>query len=348
MREVSRYNKTMTSLEISLLVVDLMLWLAVVILKAIQPLRISLSEFELKRRAEAGDNVAAHERWRDGLLPRVDGLRWLVEAIVVVAAIALLFQVFGTFGASLAAVGAFILSDGLARTRSVAAFSNHLYRRREAGLLPRVERWRWLDWFRRPRPSQSIKLGSRDELAKLIQAAPPEVLSRDDRAMLTSELDFMGKVVADVMTPRSMIDTVDPDDTIGPLLLDRLHHTGHSRFPVVDGDVDHVIGTLYLHDLIGKKTAHSKVKGAMDETVYYIGGQRSLEHALHAFLRTHHHLFIVVNEYRETIGVLSLEDVVETLIGRSIIDEFDEFDDLRSVAEANPKSNNVPKGKQDI
>jgi CBS domain containing-hemolysin-like protein len=86
----------------------------------------------------------------------------------------------------------------------------------------------------------------------------------------------------------------------------------------------------------------------MQPRVFYIRENHSLEHALHGFLRTRHHLFIVVNEYRETVGLLSLEDVIEALLGRSIVDEFDEYDNLRKVAEGNPKGNNQPKDEVNL
>ena len=58
---------------------------------------------------------------------------------------------------------------------------------------------------------------------------------------------------------------------------------------------------------------------------------------------------MVVNEFCETVGLLSLEDVIEALLGRSIVDEFDMYDDLRKAAEANPQRNNVStKRRQDV
>jgi Mg2+/Co2+ transporter CorB len=66
--------------------------------------------------------------------------------------------------------------------------------------------------------------------------------------------------------------------------------------------------------------------------VYYINEQATLDHALNAFLKTKHHLFIVVNEFEDVVGVLSVEDVLEQIIGQQIQDEFDQYDDLRAVA----------------
>jgi CBS domain containing-hemolysin-like protein len=57
---------------------------------------------------------------------------------------------------------------------------------------------------------------------------------------------------------------------------------------------------------------------------------------------------VVVNQYRETVGVITVEDIIEQLIGRKIIDQFDEYDDLRAVAETNPRKNNLPKRGEDI
>jgi CBS domain containing-hemolysin-like protein len=151
------------------------------------------------------------------------------------------------------------------------------------------------------------------------------------------------------MTPRGVIDSISKNELLGPLVLDDLHRTGHSRFPVIENDIDHVVGMLHIHDLFSLDIKRSTtVEKAMEQRVFYIREDHTLEKALAAFIRTHHHLFIVINEFRETVGVLSLEDVVEALLGRKIVDEFDAYDDLRAVAERNPRGNNHPAKREDI
>ena len=153
------------------------------------------------------------------------------------------------------------------------------------------------------------------------------------------------------MTPRSVVETIKKSEILGPLVLDDLHKTGHSRFPVIEGDIDHVVGVLYLRDLLTLDTnrKHTALaESAMSKNVFYIHQEQSLGHALAAFLKTHHHLFIVVNEFRETVGILTLEDTIETLLGKKIVDEFDAHDDLRTVAGRNPRANNSTKHSKDV
>ena len=80
----------------------------------------------------------------------------------------------------------------------------------------------------------------------------------------------------------------------------------------------------------------------MDEEVCFIHEDQDLSHALKAFIKTEKLLFIVVNSYRETVGVLTLEDVIESMIGQKINDEFEQHTDLRAVAAKNIRANNSP------
>ena len=195
--------------------------------------------------------------------------------------------------------------------------------------------------------SGEARLNSQDELLHLVKHSPG-ILSSEEYERLVANLKFDIIKVSDIMTPRSVIEAVPLGETLGPLVLDELYKTGHSRFPVYDGDLDHIVGMLYLHDLLDLRQGSQPAKKAMQTKVYFVREDRDLSHALHGFLKTKHHLFVVVNEYRETVGLLSLEDVMESLLGVKITDEFDAFDDLRAVAEHNPRDNNEPEGKEDI
>jgi len=144
-------------------------------------------------------------------------------------------------------------------------------------------------------------------------------------------LTFSDRKVRDVLIPRRVVKMVKQEEPIGPILMTELHDSGHSRFPVYDGKKNNIVGILYLRDLINAKHTGT-VKGVMHPTVSFIHEEQSLYDALQAILKTHQQLFIVINSFEEYVGVLSIEDVFENIIGKPIMDEFDQYQDLRAVA----------------
>ena len=316
------------------------------IIASIRPVRSHFSLFELERRAAIGDPEAIRALRREQLLPSVVSLLRVLTALIVVAVVAISIATFGwTLGILVSIVVAFEHS-ALARIKTVSRWGERLYAAYEVHLLHFVERWTSVIWFIRgkaPTPFNP-KLSSKAELSHLVEGAGT-VLSADERKLIINSMDFESRRVSEVMTPRAAIDYISSREHLGPLTLDELHKKGHSRFPVVDADIDHVVGMLHIQDLL-TIDAHRKstsVEKAMEPRVFYIKDTQTLQHALAAFLRTHHHLFVVINEFHETVGLVSLEDVIEALLGRKIVDEFDAHEDMRVVAARNPHHNNDSK-----
>lgn len=151
--------------------------------------------------------------------------------------------------------------------------------------------------------------------------------------LATHALTFGEKTVADALVPKRVVKSVAADELIGPVLMGELHASGHSRFPVYEAKKDHMVGVLYLHDLVA--TTHSgAVRDIMRRKVMYVHEDFTLYQTLQAFLKTKQHLFIVINGFEEYVGIITIEDVLERVIGKLIIDEFDHYDDLRAVAAA--------------
>lgn len=179
---------------------------------------------------------------------------------------------------------------------------------------------------------------TRSELAQIINSVQVSDtdLSTEELRIVRHSLSFGDKTVHDVMTPRSVIKTVVVSDVISPILLDDLHKTGHSRFPVFDEAKESVVGILYIKDLLDIRK-HTLVSDIMHNPVNYVNEERELDHVLQAFIRTKQHLFVVVNAFAEITGLITIEDIVEQVLGKPIIDEFDKYDSMRDVAEARAK-----------
>lgn len=186
-------------------------------------------------------------------------------------------------------------------------------------------------------------LYEKDDLLEILNRQARQTDNRIEQAELEiarNALTFGEKLIGDVMVPRRQVKTVSAEDDLGPVLMSELHDSGHSRFPVYDGQEDNLIGTLYLRDLVNAKTG-GKVKDKMVARVQYLHEDQTLHHALQAILKTRWHLYVVVNSFEEYVGIIALEDVLENILGRQIVDEFDRYEDLKAIA--GKKFNREPK-----
>jgi CBS domain containing-hemolysin-like protein len=169
------------------------------------------------------------------------------------------------------------------------------------------------------------------ELLKQQKKQADNRISKEELTIASNALQFGDKLVRDVMVPRRMAKTVAAGDTIGPLLMDELHKSGHSRFPVYQDKKDNIVGILHARDLMDANGG-GRVSSVMKKGVYYVKEDKPLGHVLDAFLKTKNHLFIVVNNFEEVAGIITIEDILEQILGKPILDEFDTYENLRAVA----------------
>lgn len=163
------------------------------------------------------------------------------------------------------------------------------------------------------------------------QVQPDNKIEKVELELALRALTFGDKSVEDVLIPRRVVKLASADDTVGPILMAELHESGFSRFPVYEGKKDNLVGTLYLKDLISAK-AGGHIRHVMRSDLAYVHEEQSLVDVLAAILKTRRQQFIVVNSFEEFVGIITIEDVLEQLIGQQIIDEFDQYDNLRAVA----------------
>jgi CBS domain containing-hemolysin-like protein len=179
-------------------------------------------------------------------------------------------------------------------------------------------------------------LYEKSDLMRLLERQrdqPDSRISTAEVDLLLHSLSFGDCKVGDAMVPKRVVKTVAATEHIGPVLMDELSRSGHSRFPVYDQKHDNIVGVLFLRKLVAGKQS-GIVADVMSRQLTYVHEDFTLLRTLQAFLRTKQHLFLVVNSFEELVGVITIEDVLEQMIGRQIVDEFDHYDDLRAVAAA--------------
>lgn len=321
----------------------IILSVVLLLLSGVRPYKTQLSDFEIQRRVDAGDAQAANELQRSEAAASVEGLRTALWLIVLCGITVCVTIKWGGWYAMLVTVAIAWCAIIASKISIINAIVATIYSRFEAYILEVASAGRWL--FTRlslAHEQQPKTVDSREELDYLIEQTG-QMLTQNEKKIARSLLKFTEKRVKDYMTPRGVMRSVSAEELLGPLVLDDLHRSGHGHFPVRDGDVDHIVGILHVQSLLSVHNKQSlKAKDAMTQPVYYVREDQSLDKALRAFIKTKHQLFIVINEYRETVGLITLEDVMEELLGQQIIDEFDKHDDMRAVAEQNLHHNNTP------
>ncbi len=324
----------MKNVELLILFVAALAYIKLIVIRAVDIYVDPNKSFERARRIKQGDKSIIRENDRAQASNALSGALYILEILSLIIVLTCLIVVYGWFLGSVIGLLLFVLLQPIARITFVRKMVQKGYTTYELHIMRIISKLQPIvSLFHTNIDRKAYVLESKDELAHLIETSDLD-MSRQEKDLLTHALRFEDKVIKDSMTPRSVVEVVKDNETLGPLVLDRLHKTGFSRFPVVHKDLDHVIGMLYAHDFMTNLSSEQTVSvtEAMNKTVFYIHELQSLMDALAAFLRTKHLLFIVVNEFEETVGVISIEDVIEALIGRKIVDEFDQYEDLRTVA----------------
>ncbi|QLG89739.1 CBS domain-containing protein [Chitinibacter bivalviorum] len=165
---------------------------------------------------------------------------------------------------------------------------------------------------------------NRGELVEIMHSAfERHLLDADALGMIEGVLNVGDMQVRDVMVPRSQMDVIDINDAPAEFI-PHVIKTAHSRFPVVDGSKDNVVGILLAKDLLRYYAEDEEfVLREMLRPVVYIPEAKRLNVLLKDFRNNRNHMAIVVDEYGGVAGLVTIEDVMEQIVG-DIEDEFDE------------------------
>ena len=168
----------------------------------------------------------------------------------------------------------------------------------------------------------------REQLIELLRSAygrnllDADALSITEGALAASEI-----CVHDIMVPRPQMHVIDIDDPLDEIITE-VNRTAHSRFPVIDGNRDNVIGLLLAKDLLRLQREEKFNLRDWLRPVVFIPESKRLNVLLREFRVSHNHMAVVIDEYAGVSGLITIEDVLEQIVG-DIEDEydFDEDDD---------------------
>ena len=165
----------------------------------------------------------------------------------------------------------------------------------------------------------------REQLIELLHAAyQRNLLDADALSMMEGVIQVSERPVREIMIPRAQMDVIDisqPLDELLPLVIE----TAHSRFPVIDGDKDHIIGILLAKDLLRHYAGNGFEVRDMLRPAVFVPEAKRLNVLLREFRSNRNHIALVVDEYGGVSGMVTIEDVLEQIVGE-IEDEYD-FDE---------------------
>lgn len=240
-------------------------------------------------------------------------------------------------GASFVLVGSSPRSVGRAHSRKVLQVSARLIRGVRVILGPIADALVAIGNRVTPGRPRTATFSSEEQLLSMVdEATEHEVLDQDDRDLIHSIFDFNSTVIREVMIPRTDMVTVDADVTASAamgLFLSR----GVSRVPVIGDDIDQVMGVLYLRDIARvvyeqPAEADKLTTQALARPALFVPESQRADSLLRQMQLESNHLAMVVDEYGGIAGLVSLEDLIEELVG-DISDEYDrevaEFEELK-------------------
>jgi CBS domain containing-hemolysin-like protein len=173
------------------------------------------------------------------------------------------------------------------------------------------------------------------------RGAQQGTLSKSESSIITNALSLDDVRVSEIMTPRTVVTTLRKGASVGEIFRE-YPNVPFARIPVYGKNIDDVVGLVRRRDLLKAKANDQDgelVEKLMQE-VSFIPETVTVANALQVFLKTHQQILVVVDEFGATAGVVTMEDVMEHLLGREIFEKDDVAVDMRELARSKLQKQN--------
>lgn len=159
-------------------------------------------------------------------------------------------------------------------------------------------------------------------------------IAEDEEVVIANILQLKNKMVRDTMTPRTVTFSLEQNQTVADAMQMVNRLSSHSRIPVFDTEPNNVTGIVMRKDILqaAAENKHELPLSKFLQPAHFVPETAPLNRVLVDFFDRQQHLFVVVDEYGSMTGIISMEDVIEEIVGREIIDESDKARDMRELA----------------
>ena len=162
-----------------------------------------------------------------------------------------------------------------------------------------------------------------EEIRMMVDAGQEKgTIQKDEKEMINNVFEFNDRTVSEIMTDRTNMFAVDFNTSIGEVIEELTEERGYSRIPIYDETIDEIKGIVYLKDiLLSNKNKNNKIKSLAKEA-YFVPETKKVNELFKEFQKNKKQIAIVVDEYGGTAGIVTMEDILEELVGE-IYDEYD-------------------------
>jgi len=181
----------------------------------------------------------------------------------------------------------------------------------------------WLQLLKRLTTGRRRAMTEKELQDMILESEEEGIINEDEGDMLNSIIEFGDTVVREVMIPRTDMVCCSVDADM-PELLKEIIRSGHSRFPIFEGTIDQIVGIVYAKDLLrfwGKDPVSVSINKVM-RTPFFVPESKKIEELLQDFKNRRVHMAIAVDEFGGTSGLITIEDLLEEIVG-DIMDEYD-------------------------
>ena len=176
---------------------------------------------------------------------------------------------------------------------------------------------------------------SKEEISEMIkhhEDSEKSEIDSDEESILLGALTFSDKKIKEIMTPKKVVYSLEENTILSDELLEDIKKQGFSRIPVYRNEIDNILGVLLVKDLIvidgGEKVSEIYKKGK----IFKVNENDNLDYLLNQFINKKTHIAYVTNSFDTFLGIVTMEDLIEEIIQKEIVDETDKFKDMRKIA----------------
>jgi CBS domain containing-hemolysin-like protein len=191
-------------------------------------------------------------------------------------------------------------------------------------------------------PKGNNTLVTRDDVVAIVDLGEEEgILEEDEETVIHNLLKLRDINVSEIMTPRVVMTSFKSSATIEEILQDH-KIIRFSRIPIYEESIDDISGIVIRSEILmaASRDESDKLIGDFMKPAVSINADKSVDHALEFLLEKRQQFAIVRDEFGGTAGIVTMEDVLETLLGEEIVDELDEVDDMRELAKEQAETAN--------